>query len=164
MAASERILERRDKPTEPEGGNHRQAESAGEIEFENVWFAYQDEDWVLKDVSFKIAPGERVAIVGATGSGKTTIISLLNRFYNIQKGIIRLDGHDLKDWDVEDLRRKIGIVQQDVFLFSGDVARNIRLGDTDISQEDLVQAAEDVNASRFIDTLENGYIHEESER
>ena len=164
MASSERIFELLDTPPEPEGGNHRQAESAGEIEFENVWFAYQDEDWVLKDVSFKIAPGERVAIVGATGSGKTTIISLLNRFYNIQKGIIRLDGHDLKDWDVEDLRRKIGIVQQDVFLFSGDVARNIRLGDTDISQEDLVQAAEDVNASRFIDTLENGYLHEVSER
>jgi ATP-binding cassette subfamily B protein len=132
MASSERIFELLDSETEPEGGAHRQADSTGEITFENVWFAYQDGDWVLKDVSFRIAPGERVAIVGATGSGKTTIISLLNRFYEIQKGTIRLDGKDLREWDIEDLRRKIGIVQQDVFLFSGNVERNIRLGDVDI--------------------------------
>ncbi len=164
MASSERIFELLDTTSEPDGGEHRQNESFGEIEFDHVWFAYQDEDWILKDVSFTISPGERVAIVGATGSGKTTIISLLNRFYTIQKGCIRVDGISLDDWDVEDLRRKIGIVQQDVFLFSGDIERNIRLGSESISQEDLVQAATDVNANRFIDTLKNGYGHAVTER
>lgn len=164
MASSERIFELLDTEPEPAGGSHRQSEAAGEIEFENVWFAYQDEDWVLRDVSFRIAPGERVAIVGATGSGKTTIISLLNRFYTIQRGAIRLDGVDIRDWDIEDLRRKVGIVQQDVFLFSGNIERNIRLGDADITNAELVRAAEDVNASRFIDTLPGGYGHAVTER
>jgi ATP-binding cassette subfamily B protein len=164
MASSERIFELLDTLPEPEGGNHHQSESLGEIEFESVWFAYRDEDWVLKDASFKIGSGERVAVVGATGSGKTTIISLLNRFYEIQKGTIRLDGRDLREWDIEDLRRKIGVVQQDVFLFSGNIERNIRLGEMHITREALVQAAVDVNASRFIDKLDDGYAHHVSER
>jgi ATP-binding cassette, subfamily B, multidrug efflux pump len=171
MASSERIFELLDAETEPAGGDHRQESSEGEIEFDHVWFTYhevaeneEDTEWVLRDVSFTITPGERIAIVGATGSGKTTIISLLNRFYTIQKGTIRVDGVDIDDWDVEDLRRKVGIVQQDVFLFSGNIERNIRLGDDHISQEALVQAATDVNASRFIDTLNDGYKHEVTER
>lgn len=171
MASSERIFELLDTEPEPEGGDHRQETSAGEIEFDHVWFTYQEvkddpeeTDWVLKDVSFRIAPGERIAIVGATGSGKTTIISLLNRFYTIQKGSIRVDGKDIAEWDIEDLRRKVGIVQQDVFLFSGNVGRNIRLGDAHITDEEMVQAATDVNASRFIDTLPKGYEDEVTER
>ena len=117
MASSERIFELLDTEPESEGGDHVQESSRGEIEFENVWFTYQDPadddrdpDWVLRDVSFRIAPGERVAVVGATGSGKTTIISLLNRFYEIQQGVIRLDGIDIREWDIEDLRRKVAIV------------------------------------------------------
>jgi len=164
MASSERIFELLDTEVEPAGGGHKQTDCTGEIEFDHVWFAYQDEDWVLKDVSFRIAAGERIAIVGATGSGKTTIISLLNGFYKIQKGNIRVDGKDIDDWDLEDLRRKVGIVQQDVFLFSGDIERNIRLGDREITQAALVQAAKDVNASRFIETLKDGYHHEVTER
>lgn len=171
MASSERIFELLDTEPESEGGDHIQESSRGEIEFENVWFTYQDPsdddrdpDWVLQDVSFKIASGERVAVVGATGSGKTTIISLLNRFYEIQKGTIRLDGVDIREWDIEDLRGKVAIVQQDVFLFSGDIQRNIRLGNREIAQDTLIQAAIDVNANRFIDRLDDGYAHAVTER
>ncbi|HCK08543.1 MAG: antibiotic ABC transporter ATP-binding protein [Gemmatimonadetes bacterium] len=164
MASSERIFELLDTEQEPIGGSHTQDQATGEIEFDSVWFAYQGEDWVLKDVSFRIAPGERVAIVGATGSGKTTIISLLNGFYRIQKGSIRVDGVDIEDWDVENLRKKVGIVQQDVFLFSGNIERNIRLGNKEITDKELVQAATDVNADGFVGTLGDGYGHEVTER
>ena len=107
----------------------------GEIVFEHVWFAYRGEDWVLRDVSFRVAPGERVAIVGATGSGKTTIIKLLDRLYDVQRGRVLVDGVDVREWNLPALRREIGVVLQDVFLFNGTVADNITLGRTDIARE-----------------------------
>ena len=121
-------------------------------------------DWVLRDVSFAIEPGETVAIVGHTGAGKTTIISLLMRFYDVQKGAIRIDGVDVKDMDLADLRRRFGVVLQDPFLFSGTVASNIRLGTSDIDDEDVEKAAEDVNLGDFIRTLPNGFNEEVRER
>lgn len=153
MASSERIFELLDTPEEPTGGDHQQDRMAGDIEFDHVWFAYQAEDWVLKDVSFKVNAGQSIALVGATGSGKSTIISLLCRFYDIQKGHIRVDGVDIKDWNIENLRARIGIVQQDVFLFSGDIEGNIRLSNEEITTEKVKQAAHDVNADAFINRL-----------
>lgn len=129
----------------------------GEIEFKNVWFAYNDEDWVLKDVSFKIKPGETVAFVGATGSGKSTVISLLARFYEIQKGEILLDGINIKSYNLLALRRQISVVLQDVFLFSGDIRFNIRLNNPKITDEDIVKAAQYVNADSFIEQLPGKY-------
>jgi len=121
-------------------------------------------DWVLRDVSFTIEPGETVAIVGHTGAGKTTIISLLMRFYDVQKGAIKIDGVDVKDMDLVDLRRRFGVVLQDPFLFSGTVASNIRLGTDGIDDEDVEKAAEDVNLADFIRTLPNGFQEEVRER
>lgn len=129
----------------------------GEIRFEHVWFAYQGEDWVLKDVSFHILPGQQAAFVGATGSGKSTIISLLARFYTIQKGRILLDGKPIEQYQLSSLRRHVAVVMQDVFLFSGDVAGNIRLGEQTISDEELEQAAESIGADAFIRSLPMGY-------
>ena len=136
----------------------------GEIEFRNVWFAYIDENWVLKDVSFRIGPGERAAFVGATGSGKTTVISLIARFYEIQKGQILLDGRDIREYNLEYLRQQIAVVMQDVFLFSGDIAYNIRLNRTDITDEDIRRAAVTANADTFISRLPDGYHHPVGER
>ncbi len=164
MASSERIFELLDTQPEPEGGTEAREQVLGEIEFQNVWFAYTEDDWVLRDVSFHVRPGERVAIVGATGSGKTTIISLLCRFYDIQKGTIRIDGVDIREWDIQALRGRIGVVQQDVFLFSGDIETNIRLGNRGISREQVVRAAQDVNADRFIQRLPDAYQHTLTER
>ncbi|MCZ6635411.1 MAG: ABC transporter ATP-binding protein [bacterium] len=164
MASSERIFELLDTEPEPAGGDWARDSVAGEIEFDGVWFAYVEKEWVLKDVSFLLKPGEKVAIVGATGSGKSTIINLLCRFYDIQKGTIRVDGVDIREWEVESLRRRIGIVQQDVFLFSGDIASNIRLSNDRISQDQVMQAARDVNAAPFIEKLSNQYAHVVSER
>jgi len=121
-------------------------------------------DWVLRDVSFAIEPGETVAFVGHTGAGKTTIISLLMRFYDVQKGAIRIDGVDVKEMDLADLRRRFGVVLQDPFLFSGTVASNIRLGTSDINDDDVEKAAEDVNLADFIRTLPNGFDEEVRER
>ncbi|MFT5366584.1 MAG: ATP-binding cassette subfamily B multidrug efflux pump [Candidatus Latescibacterota bacterium] len=164
MASSERIFELLDTPSEPTGGAHKQGRILGEIEFDHVWFAYSEGDWVLKDVSFKVLGGQSVALVGATGSGKTTIISLLCRFYDIQKGHIRIDGIDIQDWNVEALRNRIGIVQQDVFLFSGDIEGNIRLSNRDITKEQVQQAAQDVNADAFVQQLEKKYQEPVTER
>jgi ATP-binding cassette, subfamily B, multidrug efflux pump len=124
----------------------------------------EEPDWVLRDVSFAIEPGETVAFVGHTGAGKTTIISLLMRFYDVQKGAIRIDGVDVKEMDLADLRRRFGVVLQDPFLFSGTVASNIRLGTSDINDDDVEKAAEDVNLADFIRTLPNGFDEEVRER
>ncbi|HZG76466.1 MAG TPA: ABC transporter ATP-binding protein, partial [Paenibacillus sp.] len=129
----------------------------GEIRFENVWFAYIGEDWVLRDVSFVIRPGETVAFVGATGAGKSSIIQLINRFYDIQKGRILLDGIDIRDLPIAELRRAVGIVQQDVFLFTGTIASNIRLNETDITDEQVVEAARRVRMDDFVRSMPDGY-------
>ena len=136
----------------------------GHIEFRNVWFAYRDEEWVLKDVSFEVKPGQRVAFVGATGAGKTTIQNLICRYFDIQKGEILIDGVDVRKIRVADLRRNIGQMLQDVFLFTGDVKSNIRLNEAGISDEAIVAAAKYVNADGFISRLEGGYDHTVIER
>jgi len=138
----------------------------GRIEFDHVWFSYtgREEDWVLKDVTFTIEPGQSVAFVGATGAGKSSILNLIGRYYDIQKGTIRIDGVDIRELSREEIRRAIGQVQQDVFLFTGDIASNIRLRDESISDEAIRKAAHEVNASRFIDRLASGYSSHVSER
>jgi ATP-binding cassette subfamily B multidrug efflux pump len=129
----------------------------GEVVFDNVWFHYKPGDPVLKRVSFRIEPGEKVAVVGATGAGKTTTIKLLNRFYDIQRGSIKVSGVDVRDWDLEALRRHIGVVLQDVFLFSGDVHTNLALGDLSIPMDRIEKAAESANAKSFIQRLPGGF-------
>lgn len=129
----------------------------GEIRFEHVWFAYNDEEWVLRDVSFTIQPGETVAFVGATGAGKSSIIQLINRFYDIQKGRILLDGVDIRDLPLGELRRAVGIVQQDVFLFTGSIAANIRLNEASISDEAVIEAAKQVHMDDYVRSLSDGY-------
>lgn len=136
----------------------------GKVEFEKVWFAYNDEDYVLKEISFTIHPGETVAIVGHTGSGKTTIISLLNRLYHIQKGMIRLDGVDIEDYDLDFLRANIGVVLQDVFLFSGSVMDNITLRNKAIPEEKVIEAARLIDMHDFIMELPGGYDYNVMER
>ncbi|HXG91493.1 MAG TPA: ABC transporter ATP-binding protein [Blastocatellia bacterium] len=166
MASSERIFKLLDEPVtikslDAPAGVGR---ARGRIEFRNVWFAYKNEDWILRDVSFTVEPGERVAFVGHTGAGKTTITNLLLRFYDIQRGEILLDGIDIREWDLEDLRANFSIVLQDVFLFSGDIASNIRLGNKQISDEQLIAAAREVHADSFIRRLPDGYGTEVRER
>jgi ATP-binding cassette, subfamily B, multidrug efflux pump len=138
--------------------------ATGRIEFQNVWFAYKENDWILKDVSFTINPGESIALVGHTGSGKTTVTNLLMRFYDVQKGKITVDGVDVRDWDLKDLRRNFAVVLQDVFLFSGSIENNIRLGNDEIEEEKIRWAAEEVHAAEFIEKLEGGYASEVRER
>lgn len=160
MAASERIFGILDQKAE-KGYASEATDGApplrGKIEFSNVWFAYKDEDWVLKDVSFMIEPGEKIAIVGATGAGKSTIINLLGRFYTIQRGAISLDDKNIDRYALQHLRHNIGIVLQDVFMFAGTVADNIRLGNSQITDEIIRRAAKDVNALGFIEKLPNGF-------
>jgi ATP-binding cassette, subfamily B, multidrug efflux pump len=159
MASSERIFKLLD--TEPSVANSSApkalAITRGDVEFRDVSFAYNPGEPVLKDISFRVAPGERVALVGATGSGKSTIISLLSRFYDVTAGEIVVDGVNLKDYDLRGLRKSIGIVLQDVFLFSGSVGENIRLGNPDISDERVREAARIVYADGFIQRLEKKY-------
>ena len=129
----------------------------GEVVFDDVSFAYRDEHWVLHDVSLRVAPGERIALVGATGSGKTTLTNLLMRFYDPQRGDIAIDGRSLRTWDVRELREQIGIVLQDVFLFSGTIESNLRLGARGLSREALERASREVHADEFIQRLPGGY-------
>ncbi|MBU2507853.1 MAG: ABC transporter ATP-binding protein/permease [Bacteroidetes bacterium] len=166
MASSERIFKLLDdqtfvyNPNEPVKLN----EIRGSVEFKNVWFAYSEEDYVLKDISFSINPGESIAIVGATGAGKTSLINILTRFYDISKGEILLDGRNIRDFDKKDLRKFISIVLQDVFLFSGTIKSNISLNSNEISLEKIIEAANTVGADKFISNLPNKYNEEVKEK
>lgn len=164
MASSERIFELLDSETEPTGTEHSGVEAAGSVEFRHVYFAYTAADWVLQDVSFRAEPGQAIALVGATGAGKSTIIHLIGRFYEIQRGSILVDGRDIREWDIEALRRRIGVVQQDVFLFAGDVEHNISLGKAGITRQQVELAAQGVNADSFIGKLKDGFAHPVTER
>jgi len=160
MASSERVFKLLDTKVEidvPASAPQHLPETAAGIEFDGVWFAYKDEDWVLRDVSFRIEPGETVAVVGHTGAGKTTLISLLLRFYDIQKGSIRVGGIDVRRLDPLELRRRFGVVLQDPYLFTGSIEDNIRLGTDGITREEIVAAAEQVNLMDFIRSLPDGF-------
>ena len=166
MASSERIFELLDTPEELPNPERPQAvsQAAGNIEFEHVWFAYNGDDYVLEDVSFSLKEGESLAIVGATGSGKSTVINLLLRFYDIQKGHIRIDGVSLKEMDKQDLRRQMALVQQDVFLFSRNIMDNIRLGNTSLGLQEVESVAQSVHSHHFINNLPFKYEQELMER
>jgi len=166
MAASERIFQVLDTEVEKDEGTliFDKDRFNASIEFKNVWFAYKNEDWVLKDVSFHLPAGKTIAIVGATGAGKTSIINLLNRFYEIQKGDILINGINIKNITAESLRKNIGVVLQDVFLFSGTIKENIKLNEESITDEKVREAAEFVNAGGFIEALPHKYDEEVKER
>lgn len=166
VVASHRIFKTLDlpvaitSPAEPQ----KSGRVIGHLEFQNVWFAYKDEDWILKDVSFKVEPGQSIALVGHTGSGKSTITNLLMRFYDVQRGRILLDGVDLRDWDLQALRENFAVVLQEIFLFSGSIEGNIRLGRTEITEDRVKWAAQEVSAEPFINRLHGGYQAEVKER
>lgn len=171
LAAGERIFKLLDEPADDSRAalDARAAEVGGtrapaRIEFRNVWFAYDAEDWVLKDVSFVVEPGERVAVVGHTGAGKSTLTGLLLKLYAPQRGQILVDGVDINGAGARELRARFGVVPQDVFLFAGDVAENIRFGDETITDERVRRAAEEVHADEFIRKLPGGYAAEVRER
>lgn len=166
MAAAERIFQILDEPPADQGPDRPRVRPRpeGRVRFEHVWFAYRGEDWVLRDVSFEVSPGERIALVGPTGAGKTTIIHLLNRMHDVQRGRVLVDGIDVRDWDVRELRRRIGVVLQDVYLFSGTVLENITLGRPDITEEAARRAARAVHADGFIQRLPRGYREPVRER
>lgn len=166
MAAAERIFKVLDTPEgmpvlAPSG---RPPGPRGKVEFKHVWFAYKDDEYVLKDVSFVVEPGQKVALVGATGAGKSTIMSLMSRFYDPQRGVVEIDGIDVREHDKAALRRRVGVVLQDVFLFSRSIRDNIRLGETDLTGERIEECARQVNADGFIRSREGGYDHVLKER
>ena len=168
MASAERIFKLLDTPVAIRGPERAAAPVEGSqearVEFQSVWFAYQGEDWVLKDVSFTVGPGETIAVVGHTGAGKTTILSLLLRFYDATRGRILVGGVDVREYDPVELRRRFGVVLQDPFLFSGTIADNIRLGTSTILDEHIEEAAEQVNLAEFVASLPGGYDEPVRER
>jgi ATP-binding cassette subfamily B protein len=166
LAAAERIFQLLDEPVRVNNPKEAKPFPTGPaaIEFDGVWFAYNDEDWVLRDVSFRIEPGETIAVVGHTGAGKTTLTNLLLRFYDIQRGSIRLGGTDIRELNLAELRRHFAIVLQDPTLFTGTLAENIRLGTEAIGDGGLRDAAEQVNLSDFVQSLPGGFLHEVRER
>ena len=159
MAAAERIFALIDTPEQITDPQEPLAPERidGAIEFENVWFAYEDENWVLKNLNFRIRPGEVVAVVGATGAGKSTIINLIGRFYDVQRGAVMIDGRDVRAFRKTDLRQHLGYVFQDPFLFTGTVAENISLLNPNLSRDDLISAAKTINAHKFISEMPDGY-------
>ncbi|HEX2227419.1 MAG TPA: ABC transporter ATP-binding protein [Candidatus Binatia bacterium] len=166
MASSERIFALLDTPeTIKNPSQPRKIEQfAGQIEFKDVWLSYRPGEPVLRGISFRVRPGEKLALVGATGGGKTSIISALCRFYDIDRGAILVDGVDIREWNKQELRRHLGLVLQDVFLFSGDIASNITLGDPRVSHEKMLEAARRAQIAPFIERLPNGYHEEVQER
>jgi ATP-binding cassette subfamily B protein len=166
MAAAERVFKLLDTPAQIQSPAQPVPfpRSPAAIEFDHVWFAYKDPDWVLADVSFRIQPGETIAVVGHTGAGKTTIASLLLRFYEVQRGVIRIGGIDIREFDLESLRRNFGIVLQDPHLFTGTIAENIRLGTPGISDGQLAEAAARVNLLDFVQSLPEGFDQPVRER
>jgi ATP-binding cassette subfamily B multidrug efflux pump len=166
MAAAERVFKLLDTPVRIQSPAQARPfpRSPATVEFDHVWFAYKDEDWVLSDVSFQIQPGETMAVVGHTGAGKTTISSLLLRFYEVQRGAIRIGGIDIREFDLDDLRRNFGVVLQDPHLFTGTIAENIRLGTPGISDDQLAAAAARVNLLDFVQTLPDGFAQSVRER
>ncbi len=166
MASAERIFKLLDTPATvlPPSSARPAPTGIAPIEFDHVWFAYKGEDWVLQDVSFQIPPGETIAVVGHTGAGKTTLISLLLRFYDVQRGAIRIGGTDIRDFEPLELRQQFGVVLQDPFLFTGTLEENIRLGTEAIAREEVETAAEQVNLLEFIRELPEGFNHAIRER
>lgn len=165
LASAERIFDLMEQPTDDYRlGKNRGAKLEGEIEFDHVWLAYNPDEWVLKDISFKIKAGEKIALVGHTGSGKTSIANLILGMYPYQKGKIFIDGKELHQYSLPDLRANVGIVQQDVFIFSGNICENIALNDIKMSREEIIQVANYVNADKFISKLPAGYDEPVMER
>lgn len=165
MVSSERVFKVLDTTSNIENkGNEHLDNTTGDIEFKNVWFAYNEEDWVLRDVSFKVKPGKTLAIVGATGAGKSSIINLLSRFYEYNKGEISVDGRNVRNYKLDSLRSNIGVILQDVFLFSDTVESNITLKNPKITHEQVVTAAKAVGAHQFIEKLPSGYDYDVKER
>lgn len=148
----------------PNEGQWKPESVKGHIQFDGVWFAYNDEEWVLKNIAFEVRPGETIALVGATGAGKSSIINLINRFYEINKGTITIDGKDIREFELGALRKHIGVVLQDVFLFSDTIYHNITLGNPDISREQVMKAAKLVGAKKFIEKLPGGLDYNVMER
>jgi ATP-binding cassette subfamily B protein len=165
IVSSSRILNLLDNREHiDDNGEFTKGHLDGHVVFKNVWFAYNDRDYVLKDINFEVKPGETLALVGATGAGKSSIINLLSRFYDIKRGEILIDGVEVKDYDLGVLRRHIGVVLQDVFLFSDTIEKNITLGNEDISHEKVIEAAELVGARKFIERLPGGFQYNVQER
>ena len=165
IVSSNRVLNLLDnKDHIPDEGTHQAERLQGDVKFDKVWFAYTDENYVLKDISFEVRKGQTLALVGATGAGKSSIINLLNRFYEIQRGDITVDGINIKDYDLTNLRSRIAVVMQDVFLFSDTIYNNITLKNPEISKDKVIQAAELVGARKFIEKLPGGFDYNVMER
>ncbi|HYG16918.1 MAG TPA: ABC transporter ATP-binding protein, partial [Bacteroidia bacterium] len=165
MVAAERVFKLIDETDQLEPtGTYKPGRIKGDVEFKNVWFAYNEEDWVLKDISFKVEEGKSLALVGATGAGKSSIVNLINRYYAINKGEILIDGRNVSEYDVYDLRTNVAAVLQDVYLFSGSIESNIRLYDETITREKIIEAAKLIGADTFIQRLPGGYDFNVMER